>query len=1185
MALLVAVAGGIIGSFFGMPQLGFLAGSLLGSLLFPSKTRGGPKLSNTHVTASTYGSPIQLGWGTCRIGGNIIQAGDLVQHSHHQGKGLGGGASYTYSWTGAVGLCSTEFTGPIQKVLKIWADTKLVYDATGQSGVTQNIPGNGGGKGGGTHGAGHPVVNGNVTSAFNKLGSFRVYTGTQDQLPDAALEALPNIGAANALAYRGLAYIVFDDIDLENFGNRVPNFTFEVAFNNDDIPFSQNAFKFDFDNSVVGAIGTQNGVAVDVFRQRAYFVTLGNTPPGIHVMDLKTGDQIGAHTFAEIGASFGTDTCIIGNDGYLYAWAGGANYGPMLKIDVDAWRVVGSIGTANPFMSIDGSTTTPSYMVPLKLGYANCLLVAGQVFKDLHLYNMDANAQLSEGTYSESNMHIVGGNQIDNDNAMVFGLGIPTIGGGTTSPFNIYQIPVPADPITPFLLRALYPADVDSEWSHFTGASYFVFDSTDGNVMFFVSSSDSVTTGHHQRYLVKISGTTGDIVWKAAYPGGGLPGNPDTGANQTIISNGIFSTIDSSTHSVYTYSTQDGSLTTNVWDSSLTGNYQAWVDSLGAILFKGNYTPIGLSNNFGVLVTNASANARPLSVIVSDICHIVGLQDADLDVSALTDEVPGYLVTDQMIARNALMPLGIGYLFDGVESDDILKFVKRGAAPITTIPATDLTPLDTKTNQLINEMRSQEVDLPRTLQINFLDPNQNYQQATQYSKRASQPWPTMFSSNTTTIDLPIVEEPGFMKQLAEKLLFTTWIERVTFKVKLPWNYLVYDPTDVLTLTSTDGAQTDVRMANVTTGADLTTEWQAVSQSTTTYNSAAATDGGQGFFQQILGVTPPTKLFLFDMPLLRDSDDTGQSFTILYDAESSYADNWPGGSLLTSFDDTSYTHKQDFAATMEASWGVVTNALGDTTEPFSPDYDNTINVVMVQGGTNLSSATMLEVCNGANAAALFNTATGVIEIIQFQTVTTETDGSFTLSGLLRGRRGTEIFTGAHVSGETFFLLTEATMQTINMALGDLNTPRFYKAPSLGVLHESVDPVKFTDTGRAWKPYAPVQLSATLVGSDIDLAWVRRTRVGGELMDFTGIVPLAEQSEIYEVDIYNALGDTVLRTIRVEYGATPTTSPGATYLAADIATDFGSTPSDLNIAVYQVSTVIGRGFGKLTNVTVM
>ncbi|MEO0992029.1 MAG: glycoside hydrolase TIM-barrel-like domain-containing protein, partial [Pseudomonadota bacterium] len=56
--------------------------------------------------------------------------------------------------------------------------------------------------------------------------NMRVYPGTEDQMPDPKIEAVE--GAGQAPAYRGTAYIVFEDLKLEKFGNRVPQFSFEV---------------------------------------------------------------------------------------------------------------------------------------------------------------------------------------------------------------------------------------------------------------------------------------------------------------------------------------------------------------------------------------------------------------------------------------------------------------------------------------------------------------------------------------------------------------------------------------------------------------------------------------------------------------------------------------------------------------------------------------------------------------------------------------------------------------------------------------------------------------------------------------------------------------------------------------------------------------------------------------------
>lgn len=1200
MALLVAVAGGIVGSLFGMPQLGFLAGSILGSMIFSGGTRGGPKLKDLHVTGSTYGAAIQWLWGTARLGGNIIWTYVLKQHAHHAG-GKGGPATYTYSWTGCVGLTSTERTGPIQKVLKIWADTKLVYDATGQSGISKSIPGSGGGgKGGGGHGSGTPVVNGGVTAAYNKLGRFRVYTGTQTELPDPAYETL--VGASNATANRGMSKVVFDDVDLENYGNRVPNWTFEVAGPGVTNPLSQNAFKFNFDNSLGNPDGF--GFAIDTFRQRAYFMTIGgsgSTTTGLYSMDLKTGNQVmvssWSRTFAGFGGlsggSFANEAPVVADDGYLWIWAGGGNYGSWCKIDPDTLLCVGQIGTPSNFASIGGTTTFAHSVVPLVINKSNCLFVPGTVFNDMTLLNLDAGAPISQGTYSDNDLRVCGGNQTSDSAADIWGIGVPTMPSATA--INVYHIPASsAGPtISTTFIAAINPADVDSDWTTWNNVSGVQFDATDGNIMFFVKVNNSVSAGHHQQYLIKVSTVTGAIMWKTPYENtaGSAETIPSTefSAYQSLVTSGIYSVIDNH-HQVWTFSTQDGTATKNLWTGNLSAGVQAWADPFGAILFHGDdnqITPSALSNGWGVIVTNEARNGALLGTIVSDICHETGYLDADIDVVALTDNVEGYVLDSQMMGKDAIMPLALAFLFDGMESDYVLHFVKRGGTSIFTIPSTDLAYLDKKMNTIVNETRLQEVDIPNQIAINFLDPNNNYQQATQYSRRPSNPYPTMFSKAAHTENLPLVAEPGFMKQLAEKLLFTAWIERVSYKVTTPWQYLIYDPTDVLTLTLSDGTTMVVRMSTANIGADFSIQWDALAQSTPGYTSIATGVSGEGFIQQTLGPSAASRLFLLDMPLLRDTDDTGQSFTILYDAAAGYNTPWSGAFIAESSDDTNWVDEPPIQTANAVVFGSALNALGDVANPWIIDNTNTLTVNMTNGGgASLSSATLLALCNGANVAALYNVSTGAIEVIQWLTVTANVDGSYTLSGLARGRRGTEVFTGSHAVGDLFIICSTSTISAIKMALSDLNVSRFFRATTQGTLTEDSPIKNFTDTGRTMQPYQPAQQKATLSGSDIELEWVRRTRVGGELRDLTGDVPLSEQSEAYQVDIYNAGGTAVVRSVVVSYPTTPEPDPRFLYTGAMITADgFGSTPTSLIVNIRQISTVIGAGLGKKQTLTVM
>src|SRR3954466_3086733 len=56
---------------------------------------------------------------------------------------------------------------------------------------------------------------------------MRVHRGDESQPPDPLIVAKE--GAENAPAYRGLAYVAFERLPLAEFGNRVPQFSFEIV--------------------------------------------------------------------------------------------------------------------------------------------------------------------------------------------------------------------------------------------------------------------------------------------------------------------------------------------------------------------------------------------------------------------------------------------------------------------------------------------------------------------------------------------------------------------------------------------------------------------------------------------------------------------------------------------------------------------------------------------------------------------------------------------------------------------------------------------------------------------------------------------------------------------------------------------------------------------------------------------
>jgi hypothetical protein len=243
--------------------------------------------------------------------------------------------------------------------------------------------------------------------------------------------------------------------------------------------------------------------------------------------------------------------------------------------------------------------------------------------------------------------------------------------------------------------------------------------------------------------------------------------------------------------------------------------------------------------------------------------------------------------------------------------------------------------------------------------------------------------------------------------------------------------------------------------------------------------------------------------------------------------------------------------------------------------FATDEESALTLSMVVGAERLESVTQEAMLNGANAALLLR-ADGTPEIVQFREAETAPDGSFTLRGLLRGRRGTDIFAATpHPVGTRFVLLEPGSIESTRLPLGELGVLRRWRAVGQGGAFETAPTVEDTASGRDLMPYAPVHLRARAVAAGIEITWVRRTRLNGDLRDGTGSVPLAESAEAYALDILSgpagSAGSTVLRTIT-------TTAPIAIYSTADIAADFGTTPITLSVSLAQISATIGRGFAR-------
>ena len=292
-------------------------------------------------------------------------------------------------------------------------------------------------------------------------------------------------------------------------------------------------------------------------------------------------------------------------------------------------------------------------------------------------------------------------------------------------------------------------------------------------------------------------------------------------------------------------------------------------------------------------------------------------------------------------------------------------------------------------------------------------------------------------------------------------------------------------------------------------------------------------------------------------MLRDQDnDPG-----FYAAAAGTGRKWPGAVLFRSSDNGA-SYQQIATITAQATMGRVVGTLGNFAGGNIPDELNSI-IVRLNNGT-LSSVSYASFLAGAQGAIIGD------EIVLFRNAVLNPDGTYTVSGFLRGQRGSEYAIGQHAANERFILLDPSSILRIPGSTADLNVPRLYKAVTVGSSLAKTTAQSFTNEGAGLKPYAPVHIGG---GRDAEgnvlINWTRRSRISGEWRNGVN-VPLGEEMEAYEVEICNAAYTAVKRTI------SGLTSPSANYSATDQVADGGEPGAPVYVRVFQLSAVVGRGY---------
>jgi hypothetical protein len=554
-----------------------------------------------------------------------------------------------------------------------------------------------------------------------------------------------------------------------------------------------------------------------------------------------------------------------------------------------------------------------------------------------------------------------------------------------------------------------------------------------------------------------------------------------------------------------------------------------------------------------------------LQHIVAALCARCGYDPVtQIDASSLADTtVGGYAIKSVMAGRDALAPLRSVGFFDVVESGPKLKFVKRGAAALRTLDATDIGVYDDPTNAdppaAITVVEQQEVELPRQIRVSYTSTDADYEVGQQLS-------PSRFDTdavNITDVELAVCMSDDDAAKVAEVLWNDAWQSHDTYNTSVDQSNADIEPSDVLIVPML-GTEFRMRVDKINDASQIMRALTMISDDDGTYVSTAVAPPSTRPVQT-LSILSGTALVLLDIPALNEADDNPGFYAVAHGDGT--GNRWTGCVVYKSTDGDTFTQK----ATVSGSppMGTLKANLLPGAETATWDDANYIDVAMIKG--QYESRTDDAVLAGANTIAVG--ADGRWEILQFGTAVdfeADSTGAFTrLSHLLRGRRGTEWAVGTGVFGDMVVALTVGAVFRIAAQAGDIGQTQTFKAVTSGDTFDSgVDQV-FVDHAVALKPFSPAELAAAFSGGDLVITWTRRDRFGLTLTSGVDIV-MSEATEAYSVDILSAaLPHDVLRTLT-------SSTPTVTYTAAQITADFGSPPTSFDVRVYQISAVVGRGY---------
>ena len=541
---------------------------------------------------------------------------------------------------------------------------------------------------------------------------------------------------------------------------------------------------------------------------------------------------------------------------------------------------------------------------------------------------------------------------------------------------------------------------------------------------------------------------------------------------------------------------------------------------------------------------NGRTSSRTLASVVGEICERAGM--TAYDTSRLYGNVRGYTIDDVSDARSALQPLMLRFAFDAIERDGVLRFVMRTGRDPVAIDAERLA-MSSDLEGRLEQSRESEADLAGRVRLRFVETDGNFDTLSEEAILSDDATHAVSAS-----ELPMALTRPEGRQIVERWLTEARVSRDTLRLALPLSRIGVGAGDVIEVPADRTEQPGLyRVDRVEHGPMQLIE--AVRIEPEVYTPSDLSDE-LARVREFVPPVPLTSTFL-DLPLIT-GDEVAHAPHVAVTGTP-----WPGSvALYQSSSDSDFVLNSIVAA--RAYIGFARNVLPRARAGLI-DRGAPLEVQMLNG--TLSSANSASLLNGANLIAIGDGSPNNWELLQFRDAELLAPGRYLLSHRLRGQLGTDALMPEAWPVGSWVVVMNGRPSQIELKS---NLRRIAQTFRIGPARRSLDDPSFSQEvhafdGNGSRPYAPVHVTASEVGGDLRVSWIRRTRIDGDSWDLTD-VPLGEEAERYTVRVLQ--GANLVREVEVA-------DPAWTYPSALRATDGLS--GAFRIAVAQQSARFGLG----------